>query len=119
MPELTPEAVERLVAYGWPGNVRELENLMHRLVLFDRVGPVGAAEVGSLVELRSEPGVDAPASAGIEFARAKESAVEAFEHRYLTEVMSRAAGSVSEAARLAGLDRSNFRRLLRRHGIGG
>jgi DNA-binding NtrC family response regulator len=119
VPELTPEAVERLVVYGWPGNARELENLMHRLVLFDRVGPVGAAEVGALVELRSEPGADALASAGIEFARAKESAVEAFEHRYLTEVMSRAAGSVSEAARLAGLDRSNFRRLLRRHGIGG
>jgi len=119
VPELTPEAVERLVAYGWPGNARELENLMHRLVLFGRVGPVGAAEVGSLVELRSELGVDAPASAEVEFARAKESAVEAFEHRYLTEVMARAAGSVSEAARLAGLDRSNFRRLLRRHGIGG
>ena len=30
---LTPEAVERLVAYSWPGNVRELENLVERLVV--------------------------------------------------------------------------------------
>ena len=31
---ITPEAVERLVAYQWPGNIRELENLMERTVLF-------------------------------------------------------------------------------------
>jgi len=32
-------------------------------------------------------------------------------------VMQNARGSVSAAARLAGLDRTNFRRLLQRHGI--
>jgi DNA-binding NtrC family response regulator len=29
---LTPEAFDRLLAYGWPGNVRELENLVERMV---------------------------------------------------------------------------------------
>jgi two-component system response regulator HydG len=48
---------------------------------------------------------------------AKRRASSAFEKRYLTKVMERAKGSVSEAARLAGLDRTNFRRLLQRHGI--
>jgi DNA-binding NtrC family response regulator len=48
---------------------------------------------------------------------AKRRASAAFEKRYLTKVMERAKGSVSEAARLAGLDRTNFRRLLQRHGI--
>lgn len=42
-----------------------------------------------------------------------------FERRYLIRVMDRAAGSVSEGARLAGLDRTNFRRLLQRHGLHG
>jgi len=45
----------------------------------------------------------------------KHSAAE-FERCYLVNLMQRA-GSVSEGARLAGLDRTNFRRLLSRHGL--
>ena len=41
----------------------------------------------------------------------------AFERRYLIRVMERAGGSVSEGARLTGLDRTNFRRLLQRHDL--
>ena len=48
---------------------------------------------------------------------AKRRASAAFEKRYLVRVMEKAKGSVSEAARLAGLDRTNFRRLFQRHGI--
>lgn len=40
-----------------------------------------------------------------------------FERNYLVRVMERAGGSVSEGARLFGLDRTNFRRLLQRHGL--
>jgi transcriptional regulator with GAF, ATPase, and Fis domain len=42
-----------------------------------------------------------------------------FERRYLVRAMKRAGGSVSEAARLSGLDRTNFRRLLQRHNLRG
>lgn len=48
---------------------------------------------------------------------AKRRASLAFENRYLLRMMKLAKGSVSEGARLAGLDRTNFRRLLHRHGI--
>ena len=39
-PEVAPEAMSRLVAYGWPGNVRELRNFVERLVLLARNGCV-------------------------------------------------------------------------------
>ena len=48
---------------------------------------------------------------------AKRRAAAEFEKRYLLRVMEKSKGSVSEGARLAGLDRTNFRRLLQRHGI--
>ena len=48
---------------------------------------------------------------------AKRQSASEFERCYLMNLMQRAGGSVSEAARLAGLDRTNFRRLLSRHGL--
>jgi transcriptional regulator of acetoin/glycerol metabolism len=48
---------------------------------------------------------------------AKRLAAAEFERRYLLRVMERAGGSVSEGARLSGLDRTNFRRQLQRHGL--
>jgi DNA-binding NtrC family response regulator len=40
VPEVTPEALNALVAYPWPGNVRELRNIAERLVLRSRDGRV-------------------------------------------------------------------------------
>lgn len=48
---------------------------------------------------------------------AKRLAAAEFERRYLIRVMASANGSVSVGARLSGLDRTNFRRLLTRHGL--
>ena len=43
--------------------------------------------------------------------------VDAFEKEYLVNTLTRHDGNVSAAAREAKLDRSNFLRLLRRHGV--
>lgn len=43
---------------------------------------------------------------------AKRLALEDFERRYIETVMASAKGNVTRAAQLAGMDRSNFRRLL-------
>lgn len=48
---------------------------------------------------------------------AKRLVAAAFERRYLIRLMERAGDSVSEGARLSDLDRTNFRRLLQRHGL--
>ena len=119
-PSLAPEALDAMTAYAWPGNVRELENaVLHAIALHhgDAIAPeslppqiVGRAR-GS-AELAGDPeGELTPLT------EAKRRATATFEKRYLTRVMEKSKGSVSEAARLAGLDRTNFRRLLQRHGI--
>lgn len=63
--------------------------------------------------------LDDDALLDLPYSAAKELTLKAFEQRYLTALLDRAHGSISAAARLAHLDRSNFRRLLRRHGLRG
>lgn len=48
---------------------------------------------------------------------AKRLASAVFERSYLARAMTAAGGSMAEAAAAAGVDRSNFRRLLQRHGL--
>src|SRR6187401_23254 len=43
VPEVTPDALNALVAYQWPGNVRELRNIAERLILRSRDGRIDLA----------------------------------------------------------------------------
>jgi len=52
--------------------------------------------------------------AGLPYAEAKKRLVSSFDEAYTAELLRRASGNMSEASRLAGLDRSNFRRLLKK-----
>jgi two-component system response regulator HydG len=52
--------------------------------------------------------------AELPYAEAKKRLVSSFDEAYTAELLRRASGNMSEASRLAGLDRSNFRRLLKR-----
>lgn len=48
---------------------------------------------------------------------AKRLAAATFERGYLVRTMTASEGSIGDAARAAGVDRSNYRRLLQRHGL--
>jgi transcriptional regulator with GAF, ATPase, and Fis domain len=50
------------------------------------------------------------------YGEAKRIAGRAFDEQYVREVLQRADGNVSAAAKHAGLDRSNFRRVVRKVG---
>jgi DNA-binding NtrC family response regulator len=119
-PSLSPEALEDMTAYAWPGNVRELENaILHAVALHhgDVIGPESLPT--SITHRSAPPGTPIAREDGeLEpLTEAKRRASAAFEKRYLVAAMEKAKGSVSEAARLAGLDRTNFRRLLQKHEI--
>jgi len=62
-------------------------------------------------------GIDTDGLTTVPLTEAKRRSSAEFERCYLSSVMERAGGSVSEGARVAGLDRTNFRRLLHRYGI--
>jgi two-component system response regulator PilR (NtrC family) len=55
VPQLTPEALERLATYAFPGNVRELENLLHRAVALCASNWIGAQDIGLPAIASSNP----------------------------------------------------------------
>ena len=98
-----PEAMQRLAAGAWNGNVRELQNVVEKCVA---LCPTPVIPV-SLVERAMEGPLDDMAS----FDEARR----AFELEYLTRLLRMTSGNVSQAARLAKRNRSDFYSLLGRH----
>ena len=119
---LSIDAIEALRAYAWPGNVRELEHAIEHAFVLSHGDELTSADLpASVVAPRLGPTHDAPPSAqpasellDLPFAEAKRRAVVAFEDAYVNALLLRSGGNTSEAARQAGLDRSNFRRLIRK-----
>ncbi|MCA9671896.1 MAG: sigma 54-dependent Fis family transcriptional regulator [Myxococcales bacterium] len=135
---LTEEVQALLTAHEWPGNVRELKNVVERLALVPELAmddlrragqggaPAGSAAGGSGSAGGGADGAttgDASEADGIgaladmPFHDARAAWQERFEREYLATLLERAEGVVAQAARLAGLPRPTFHRLLRRHGL--
>jgi DNA-binding NtrC family response regulator len=85
--------------------------------------PVGAGKSGIappvVVDASAEHGggalgVDLTVLADLPYAEAKKRLLAHFDEEYTSGLLKMTSGNMSEAARRAGLDRSNFRRLLKR-----
>jgi DNA-binding NtrC family response regulator len=102
---LSPSTLQLLQSQPWPGNVRELRNFLER-----------AAAVG----LDDQPAADPATEEGlVDYAEARDRALEAFERDFAAFILKRAKGNVSQAARDAGMNRAYLHRLLKRHGLTG
>ncbi|MCC6318277.1 MAG: sigma-54-dependent Fis family transcriptional regulator [Gemmatimonadaceae bacterium] len=115
------ESKAALLRHPWPGNVRELENAVLRGVSLCEDGVIRADDLG--LRARATP-VRAPAvepERVIDLSRPysdlKRETLVRFERDYLARLLSSCGGNVSQAARQAGKERRDFRRLLRKHAI--
>jgi DNA-binding NtrC family response regulator len=117
LPTISAEACEALTAFSWPGNVRELENAMIRAV---RLCESPAIEIGhlQLPGASAGNGSTAPGRLGT-FRMLKRELLQTFEQDYLARAMREADGNVTRAAQIAGKDRRDFGKLLKKHGLAG
>jgi two-component system response regulator HydG len=115
---IQPEVVEVLERYPWPGNVRELENVVERSVVLGRGNEIGPHDLPESIRGRRPAQRESGTPlAGLPYRKAKEIALAEFDRRYVTELLTHTSGNVSQASRLAGMDRSNFRRVLKKYEI--
>ncbi|MCX7044086.1 MAG: sigma-54 dependent transcriptional regulator [Candidatus Sumerlaeota bacterium] len=110
-------AMEALVAYNWPGNVRELANVIERAMLLCRSEIITLADL--VQGIRGFVGAFSPGQTSADDAgetipippdwveqpwkTVRDSLVEEIERRYLTALLKTTGGSVSEAAKRAGI----------------
>jgi two-component system response regulator GlrR len=100
-----PEAVELLVTAEWPGNIRQLYNIVRQNVALSR-SPVISGEL-----VQSSLGEHAGKLMSFSDAR------EEFTRNYLSQILQITMGNVSQAARLAKRNRTDFYKLLARHDL--
>ena len=98
-----PEAVELFVANEWPGNVRQLYNFVRQTCALSPTRVISAEQVRAAL---GEQANELPS-----FSQAREE----FTRNYLSQLLQITGGNVSQAARLAKRNRTDFYKLLNRH----
>ncbi|MDR6349452.1 two-component system response regulator GlrR [Pantoea sp. SORGH_AS_0659] len=97
------DAMKRLVSAVWPGNVRQLVNVIEQCVALSTAPVIGDALV--------EQALAGENTALPTFVEARNQ----FELNYLRKLLQMTKGNVTNAARLAGRNRTEFYKLLSRH----
>ena len=103
--KFTPEAMQALVDAAWPGNVRQLYNVVEHAV---------ALSTGALIsEDLLHDAIKQNRKKILPLAEARRQ----FEQQYLIQLLQTTRGNVSQAARIAHRNRTDFYKLLNRHHI--
>ncbi len=101
----SPAAMQKLMLYPWPGNVRELENVIEKAVILSRQDMIGPELIPSM------------SASGQPSLQPLTEAKEAFEKKYLKEVLELSNGNISRAAQVAGRYRADFYKMLKKYNL--
>ncbi len=104
---ISPQALERLVAYHWPGNIRHLRNVVERLVLFAR------SEIIEVEDLPEE--LVAPPSDRIEVDVGLP--LDELERRAIMRTLQVTGGNRTKAAEMLGISRRTLIRRIKELGL--
>lgn len=99
----SPGAMELLVRASWPGNVRQLFNIVEQSVVLCTTPLIPLTLLDDAIHKETE------------CASSLEEAKKRFERNYLVRVLKISEGNVSQAARMAKRNRTEFYKLLQKH----
>jgi two-component system response regulator GlrR len=100
-----PDALELMLTAPWPGNVRQLQNIVEQVVVLSTTPII----TGKLIQKALQDNI----SSIISFDAARKN----FEQQYLINLLKATQGNVTQAARIAGRNRTEFYKILQRHHI--
>ncbi len=100
-----PEALKALTTAAWPGNVRQLYNVVEQVCALASTPLIPLALI--------QRALRAPSVQVLTLAEARQR----FEREYLVGLLKLTDGNVADAARLADRNRTEFYRLMQKHGL--
>jgi two-component system response regulator GlrR len=100
-----PDAMKALTTAGWPGNVRQLNNVVEQVCALTTTPLISLALVQRALRV--------PTMEVMSYAQARQR----FERDYLVGLLKLTDGNAADAARLAERNRTEFYRLLQKHGL--
>lgn len=117
--QISLDALQAMQSYNWPGNVRELENVIERAVVLVTGDIITAKNLPAKILSQSFyaiPSLDEDLT-NLTYKSAKKRALNIFNHSYIMKVLEKASGNITLAAENAGMDRSNFKKIMRKFHI--
>jgi DNA-binding NtrC family response regulator len=113
---MAPEALQALSRHSWPGNVRELENVVARAVLLEQSTCLSQVDLPST---GPEPGKQLlmERAEGLDLRGVRRAALAEVEREYLRNLLTRTRGNLSQAARLARINRRTLYNKLAVYGL--
>lgn len=117
--EISLEAMQALQNYPWVGNVRELENVMERCAVLTRGEVIRAQDLPPQFFAASRLTEDKKEAdfSRFPYKEAKLRALEIFNKNYILHLLKQTGGNISLASSRAGMDRSNFKKIIRKYEI--
>jgi len=107
--ELTPEALNLLLAYDWPGNVRELRNAIEQMVVLARAERLTARDVPPQVRGGADLTRISVVRTGM--------TVEEAERQLIVQALKETGGNRTKAAQKIGISRRTLHRKLKEYGL--
>jgi len=112
-PDISPEALQKLLDYSWPGNVRELQNAIEYAVVLARQGVVGVKELPTEIQL--PPALQQAEIAGLP--RAGVQTLDDVERTAIIQALAECHGNKKKAAELLGIQRPTLYNKMKRYAI--
>jgi len=109
---ITSKAMEILLNYNWPGNIRQLENVVNKACVL-------ASGSDYINENHIDPSIkfSIKQEFPLEYSQAKKIHMDKFMKTYLKVLLTMTDGNITQAAKLANIERQSLQKLLKKYNV--